>query len=200
MSQPFAWGGQSNGVSASASFLPKKSQGWSPSEWTGWISLQSKGLSRVFSNTTVQKHQSTHIDLKIPYSSRLLLVAALLPISPVHVREKLLQSCLTLCDTLVCSPPGFSVLKILQARILEWVAMPSSGRSSQPREQTHVSCLSALAGGFFTTSATWESLLVSSTLCLNTSRSSHSYLSFRSDLKCHFPRETGNSLGLCTSA
>ena len=44
-------------ASASASFLPKKSQGWSPSEWTGWISLQSKGLSRVFSNTTVQKHQ-----------------------------------------------------------------------------------------------------------------------------------------------
>ena len=52
-----AQGGQSTGVSASASFLPKKSQGWSPSEWTAWISLQSKGLSRVFSNTTVQKHQ-----------------------------------------------------------------------------------------------------------------------------------------------
>ena len=45
------------GVSALASFLPKKSQGWSPSQWTGWISLQSKGLSRVFYNTTVQKHQ-----------------------------------------------------------------------------------------------------------------------------------------------
>ena len=45
------------GVSALASFLSKKSQGWSPSEWTGWISLQSKGLSRGFSNTTVQKHQ-----------------------------------------------------------------------------------------------------------------------------------------------
>ena len=57
MSQLFSWGGQSTGVSAWASFLPKKSQGWSPSEWTGWISLQSKGLSRVFSNTTVQKHQ-----------------------------------------------------------------------------------------------------------------------------------------------
>ena len=55
MSQLFAWGGQSTGVSALASFLPKK--GWSPSEWTGWIFLQSKGLSRVFSNTTVQKHQ-----------------------------------------------------------------------------------------------------------------------------------------------
>ena len=57
MSQLFAWGGQSTGVSASASFPPKKSQGWSPSEWTGWISLQSKRLSRVFSNTTGQKHQ-----------------------------------------------------------------------------------------------------------------------------------------------
>ena len=56
MSQLFAWVGQSAGVSALASFLPKKSQGWSPSEWAGWISLQSKGLSRVFSNTTVQKH------------------------------------------------------------------------------------------------------------------------------------------------
>ena len=57
MSQLFAWGGQSTGVSALASFLPKNTQGWSPLEWTGWISLQSKGLSRVFSNTTVQKHQ-----------------------------------------------------------------------------------------------------------------------------------------------
>ena len=56
MSQLFAWGGLSTGVSALASFLPKKSQGWSPSECTGWISLQSKGLSRVF-NTTIQKHQ-----------------------------------------------------------------------------------------------------------------------------------------------
>ena len=56
MSQLFAWGGQNTGVSALASFLPKKSQGWFPSEWTGGISLLSKGLSRVFSNTTVQKH------------------------------------------------------------------------------------------------------------------------------------------------
>ena len=57
MSQLFTWGGQRTGVSASASFLPKNTQGWSPSEWTGWISMQSKGLLRVFSNTTVQKHQ-----------------------------------------------------------------------------------------------------------------------------------------------
>ena len=53
MSQLFAWGGQSTGVSALASFHPKNTQGWSPLEWTGWISLKSKGLSRVFSNTTV---------------------------------------------------------------------------------------------------------------------------------------------------
>ena len=55
--QLFSWGGQSTGVSALASFLPKNTQGWPPLERPGWISLQSKGLSRVFSNTTVQKHQ-----------------------------------------------------------------------------------------------------------------------------------------------
>ena len=57
VSQLFAWGGQSIGVSASASVPPMNTQDWSPSGWTGWISLQSKGLSRLFSNTTVQKHQ-----------------------------------------------------------------------------------------------------------------------------------------------
>ena len=57
MSQLFAWGGKSIGVSASASVLPMNTQDWSPIGWTGWISLQSKGLSRVFSSTTVQKHQ-----------------------------------------------------------------------------------------------------------------------------------------------
>ena len=59
MSQLFTWGGKSTGVSALASFFPKNTQGWSPSEWTGWISLQSKGLSRVFSNTTVQSINSS---------------------------------------------------------------------------------------------------------------------------------------------
>ena len=57
MSQLFAWGGQSTGVSALALVLPRKSQGWSPSEWTGWIFLQARGLSRFFSNTTIEKHQ-----------------------------------------------------------------------------------------------------------------------------------------------
>ena len=57
MSQLFASGGQSTGVSASISVLSMNTQDWYPLGWTGWISLQPKGLSRVFSNTTVQKHQ-----------------------------------------------------------------------------------------------------------------------------------------------
>ena len=57
MSQLFTWGGQSIRVSVSTSVLPMNTQDWSPLEWTGRISLQSKGLSGVFSNTTVQKHQ-----------------------------------------------------------------------------------------------------------------------------------------------
>ena len=63
MSHLFSWSGQSTGLSALASFPPKKSQVWSPLEWTDWISLQSKGLSRVFSNTTVQKHQFFGVQL-----------------------------------------------------------------------------------------------------------------------------------------
>ena len=57
VSKLFTWGGQSTGVSASASVCPMNTQDWSPLRWTDWISLQSKGLSRVFSNVTVQKHQ-----------------------------------------------------------------------------------------------------------------------------------------------
>ena len=57
ISQLFTWGGQSIGVSASASVLPMNIQDWFPLEWTDWISLQPKGLSGVFSNSTVQKHQ-----------------------------------------------------------------------------------------------------------------------------------------------
>ena len=66
MSQLFAWGGQSIGVSAAASILPMNTQDWSPLGWTGWICLQSEGLSRVFSNITVQKHQffSTQLSLQ----------------------------------------------------------------------------------------------------------------------------------------
>ena len=61
-----------------------------------------------------------------------------------------LQLCLTLCDSIDGSLPGSSVHGILQTRILEWVAMPSSRGSSQPRDQTHISYASCIAGGFFT--------------------------------------------------
>ena len=71
VSQLFTWGGQSTRVSALASFLPKNTQDWSPLEWTGWISLQSKGLSRVFFNTTVQKHQFFSAQLSSQSSSHI---------------------------------------------------------------------------------------------------------------------------------
>ena len=71
------------------------------------------------------------------------------------VHAKLLQSSLTLCNPMEHTPPVFSVCGILQARILEWVAMSSSRGSSQPRDRTHVSHLPALTGAFFTISATW---------------------------------------------
>ena len=72
----------------------------------------------------------------------------------VLVHAKSLQLCPTLCELVDCSPPGSSVHGILQARILEWIAMPSSRGPSQPRDRTCISCVSCLAGMFFTTSAT----------------------------------------------
>ena len=71
MSQLFTSGGQSTGVSASASVLLVNTQDWFPSGWTGWISLQSKGLSRVFSNTTLQKHQFFSTQLSSPSNSHI---------------------------------------------------------------------------------------------------------------------------------
>ena len=71
MSQLFSSGGQRIGVSASASVLPMNTQDWSPSGWTGWISLQSKELLRVFSNTTVQKYQFLSTQLSLYSNSRI---------------------------------------------------------------------------------------------------------------------------------
>ena len=72
------------------------------------------------------------------------------------VHAKSLQLCPTLCNSVDCSPPDSSVHGSLQARILEWVAMPSSRGSSQPRDQTHVSYVSWVGSRFFATRATWE--------------------------------------------
>ena len=76
----------------------------------------------------------------------------------MYAHAKSLQSCPTLCDPVDYSPPDFSVHGILQARILEWVAMPSSRRSSNPAIEPMSLESPALGGGFFTTSATWEAL------------------------------------------
>ena len=71
ISQLFTSGGQSIGVSASTSFLPMNIQDWLPLGWTGWISLQSKGLSRVFSNTTIEKHQLFSAQLSLKSNSHI---------------------------------------------------------------------------------------------------------------------------------
>ena len=71
MSQLFTSGGQTIGVSTSTAVLPMNTQDWSPLGWTGWISLQSKGLSTVFSNTTVQKHQFFGTQLSSPSNSHI---------------------------------------------------------------------------------------------------------------------------------
>ena len=71
MSQLFTSGGQNIGVSASTSVLPKNTEDWSTLEWTCWISLQSKGLSRVFSHTTVQKHQFFSAQLSSQFNSHI---------------------------------------------------------------------------------------------------------------------------------
>ena len=153
MSQLFAWGGQSTGVSALASFLPVNTQGWSPSEWTGWISLQSKGLSRVF-NTTVQKHQffgaqlpsqsNSHIHTCISY--RLLLNRQILyhlnhqgsPItykwSPKSVAENS-KRCVIFVSPDLCSPSvgGFGSRSLLSAVGVSARTPPERGSKSTHR-------------------------------------------------------------------
>ena len=76
------------------------------------------------------------------------------------VCAKLLQSCLTLCDLMTFSPPGYSVHGILQARILQWVAMPPSRESSRPKDRTLSQASPALAGRLFSTSAIWEGFII----------------------------------------
>jgi len=126
-------------TSASASVLPMNIQDWSPLGWTGWISLQSKGLSRVFSNTTVQKHrffgaQSSlshylfccHSSLSTCHVGCSTVRATFETAAAAAAAAKSLQSCLTLCDPIDGSPPGSPVPGILQAWTPEWVAISFS--------------------------------------------------------------------------
>ena len=79
--------------------------------------------------------------------------------SCVQVKVLVTESCPTLCDPMDYSLPASSLRGILQARIMEWLAIPSCRRSSQPRDQTQISCVFCIAGGFFSQWATWETLI-----------------------------------------
>ena len=118
-------------------------QGLFPLRLTGLISLQSKGLSRVFSNATIQKHQffgsqpslwsNAHIHMTTGKTIALIILCA---------HAKSLQLCPALCDSMDCSLPGSSVHGIFQTTIMVWVAMLFSRGYSWPRDETHISCVS----------------------------------------------------------
>ena len=138
MSQLFAWGGQSIGVSASASVLPMNTQDGSPLGWTGWISLQSKGLSRALSNTTIQKHQFFSAQLSwftLGYTWYQ---------NPKKMWQnlKVLISCVQLFATpwtvahQVSLSMGFS-----RQEYWSGLPFPSPGGSSRPRDWTCISCI-----------------------------------------------------------
>ena len=144
MSQFFKSGGQSIGVSASASVLPMNIQDWFPLGWTGWIA---KRLSRVFSNTPVQKQQFFMLrsfDFSELFYSFFQSLFHFLPFSvflsceyvytlTFEIIVFVTKSCL-FCDLMDCSPLGSSVHGISQARILEWIAISFSRGSSWPRD------------------------------------------------------------------
>ena len=116
------------GTSASASVLPVSIQGWFPLRWTGLISLLSKGLSGVFSSTTVQRHQFFGALPSLRFSSN----NCTWPLETPCVCAKSIQPGPTLCNRMDCILPGSLVHGILQTRILERVAMPSSRGPSWP--------------------------------------------------------------------
>ena len=169
MSQFFTSGGQSIGVSASTSVLPVNTQNWSPLGWTGWISLQAQELSRVFSNTTVQKYQFFCAQLCSQSNSHIHTWPREKPQPWTKGKE---DQCgrtsypkgpgsygwlpppinrfirVRLCNPVDCSSPGFSVRGISQARILEQAAISSSRESSWSRNWTHICCTGRR---FFTT-------------------------------------------------
>ena len=114
------------------------------------------GLARIQHNwLDLATFLSSHIKQKCYPSGAVKLFWHWLHEKEVEV-SKVAQSCPTLCDPKDCCLPGSSVHGIFQARVLEWVAIPFSRGSSWPRDWTYISYISALAGKFFTTSATWE--------------------------------------------
>ena len=142
VNQLFTSGGQSIGASASESALPMNIQGWFPLGLTGLISLLSKGLSRVFSSTTVWKYQFWEAQPFLWPNSHMYTQLLEKPVVLwKKVKMLVTQSCPTLCNPMDCSLPGSSIQGILQARILEWVAIPFSRGTFWPRNWTGVSCI-----------------------------------------------------------
>ena len=120
MSQLFAWGGQSTGVSASVWLLPMNTQDWFPLGWTGWISLQSKGLSRVFSNTTVQKHQFFGAQLSLQSNFlRSLMSQALQCKTSVYKRDRMKIGFLG--DGTKQAHPGIEPASLMSTCTVRWV-------------------------------------------------------------------------------
>ena len=130
MSQLFTWGGQSIGVSASASVLQKNTQDWFPLGWTSWISLHSKGLSKVFSNTTVKKHQFFSAQLSLLHISHIhtwLLEKANIFTLLFHFHQEALYFFFTFCnkDGRICRSAYLRLLIFLLA-----ILIPSCASSS----------------------------------------------------------------------
>ena len=121
----------------------RKDQGRQPRQSFG---LEAKGTKRAARLSAMKKNRKNLRDERVALSHSM------------HTKVITAVVANSLSDSLDCSPPGSSVHEIPQARILEWVATPSSRGPSQPRNRTHVSYISCVGGGFFTTSATWEPL------------------------------------------
>ena len=113
---------------------------------TIWFPREEQTREQLLVFSTVHRHlRHAHVNYKIQYLCVCVLVA---------------QSCPALCNPMDCSPPGSSIHGILQARILEWVAIPFSRGSSQPKDQTRVSCISCIGRQILYHWATWKSLLL----------------------------------------
>ena len=128
MSQLFAWRGQSTGISALASFLPKNTQGWSPLEWTGWISLQPKGLLRVFSNTTVKKHQIFSAQISFQLSHPYMITGKTIALTRWMFVGKVMSLLLNMLSRLV-----ITFLPRSECLLISWLQSPSA-RILEPRK------------------------------------------------------------------
>ena len=165
MSQFFASGGQSIEASASESVLPMNIQGWfpcCPRDSQGILQYHSGKASVLWCSAFFMVQlshpyilvivNSTSVNIGVHVSFSIMVSSGYMPSSGIAgsynsfacIQAKLLQPCPTLCNPIDCNPPGSSVHGILQASILEWVSMPSSRGSSQPRDWIRISCISSV--------------------------------------------------------